>query len=208
MSPASTGNTGKQDRPTEMIGVRDCKVAEKLPLLASHHNYYHLSRTHCIFHKNIVKSMAFVYLSWYGSSGDLNFLVPKSLWLLVSFLASFAHSCTYHFVPNTEVLKCCYFSLRRAATRGKDACGEVFLSTSHASSVSKKNFIILPSICKVAWFILSHKIYWMRLFLVLQFHHTSWNTVKVTGQEKKNRWLHYRGDWITCSNRALNSVHK
>lgn len=138
MSPASTGNTGKQDRPTKMIGVRDCKVAEKLPLLASHHNYYHLSRTHCIFHKNIVKSMAFVYLSRYGSSGDLNFLVPKSLWLLVSFLASFAHPYTYHFVPNTEVLKCCYFSLRRAATRGKDACGEVFLSTSRASSVSKK----------------------------------------------------------------------
>lgn len=159
MSPASTGNTGKQDRPTKMIGVRDCKVAEKLPLLASHHNYYHLSRTHCIFHKNIVKSMAFVYLSRYGSSGDLNFLVPKSLWLLVSFLASFAHPYTYHFVPNTEVLKCCYFSLRRAATRGKDACGEVFLSTSRASSVSKKKFIILPSIGKVAWFILSHKIY-------------------------------------------------
>lgn len=63
VSPASTGNIGKQDRPTKRISVRDCEVAEKLVSHVSDHNYYHLSGTHCIFHKNIVKSMALVSLS-------------------------------------------------------------------------------------------------------------------------------------------------
>lgn len=60
VSPASTGNMGKQDRPTKWIGGRDSKVAEKLVLHVSDHNYYHLSRTHCIFQQNFVKSMALV----------------------------------------------------------------------------------------------------------------------------------------------------
>lgn len=63
VSPANTKNMGKQDRPTERISVRDCGVAERLVLNASDHSYYHLSRTHCVFHKNIVKSTALVSLS-------------------------------------------------------------------------------------------------------------------------------------------------
>lgn len=31
----------------------------------------------------------------------------------------------------------------------------------------------------------------MRLFLVLQFHRTSWKTDKIKGQKKKNHWLNY-----------------
>lgn len=146
MSPTSTGNMGKQNRPTKRSAwetvkwLRNCSCMWVITTTI-------IFQDHIAFlTKNIVKSVALVSLCWYGSWQDLNFLVPQNFCLLVSFLARFPPSYTHHFGPNIALLKCCYFSCRGAATRGKDARGEV-LSTSGASSVSKS--------CKVAWFTLS-----------------------------------------------------
>lgn len=122
VSPANTGNMGKQDRPTKRIGVRDCEVAEKLVLHLRDQSYYHPARTHCILHKYIVKSMALVihlcldmayreiWISWY---------LKACVYLSPSWLASL------HPVPITLYLIqkcwCCYFALRRAATRGRSS---------------------------------------------------------------------------------------
>lgn len=46
------------DRLTKRISVRDYEVVENLVIHATDQNYHNISRMDCIFHENIVKSVA------------------------------------------------------------------------------------------------------------------------------------------------------